>query len=152
LETGRYGLYSFAQTILFHIGECADDKGFNVHGDLSQRSPPGTILSRELPGEEVFINPPSELVDTIGQHVEKCWRTMIKYILTIYVLRKWAKFNKLAANWKIYHEFLTRIQCFTRQLSSNATPQETVALAPCTNPMCTWGWWIRNVRFHLLMM
>jgi hypothetical protein len=51
---------------------CADDDGINSHGDLPQCSPSDSILERDLTGERVFINPPWELDEHIGQHFDSC--------------------------------------------------------------------------------
>jgi hypothetical protein len=53
---------------------CADDEGLNLHGNLPHCSPSDSILERDLSGERVFINPPSELVEHIERHFESCCR------------------------------------------------------------------------------
>jgi hypothetical protein len=45
------------------------------HGDLPHRSPSYSMLERYLSGERVFINPPSESVEHISRHFERCRRT-----------------------------------------------------------------------------
>jgi hypothetical protein len=56
----------------FTLEGCADDEGLNSHGDLPQCSPSNSILERDLSKERVFINPPWELAEQIGQHFESC--------------------------------------------------------------------------------
>jgi hypothetical protein len=43
---------------------------------------------------------------------------------------KWAKFNELTRQWKLYQEFPARTQQLTRQSLENPTQQEVVSLAP----------------------
>jgi hypothetical protein len=50
--------------------------------------------------------------------------------MVVFVLPKWAKFNKLTEPWKLYQEFSARTQLFTRQSLENPSQHEVVALAP----------------------
>jgi hypothetical protein len=50
--------------------------------------------------------------------------------MAVFVLPKWAKFNKLTRYWKLYQEFPARTQLFTRHSLENHVHQEVVALAP----------------------
>jgi hypothetical protein len=109
---------------------CADDEGLNSHGDLPHYSPSGSILERDLSGERVFINPPWELEEQIGQHFESRRRTTPTSTMAVFVLPKWAKFTQLTKHYKLYQEFPARTQLFTRQSLKNPTQQEAVALAP----------------------
>jgi hypothetical protein len=78
----------------------------------------------------VFINPPWELVEQVGQHFESCRRTAPISTMAVFVLPKWAKFNKLTQHWKLYQEFPARTHLFTRRSLENPAQQEVVALAP----------------------
>jgi hypothetical protein len=88
------------------------------------------FLERDLSRERVFINPPWELVDQIGQHFESCRRTAPTSTMAVFVLPKWAKFNQLAKYWKLHQEFPARTQLFTRQSLENPTKHEVVAPGP----------------------
>jgi hypothetical protein len=77
----------------FTLKGCANDEGLNSHGDLLHCSPSDSILERDLLGERVFINPPGELAEQIGQHFESCRRTAPTYTMDAFVLPKWAKLN-----------------------------------------------------------
>jgi hypothetical protein len=59
----------------FTMEGCANDEGLNSHDDLPHCLPSDSILERDLSGERVFINPPSELAEKIAQHFEDCRRT-----------------------------------------------------------------------------
>jgi hypothetical protein len=50
--------------------------------------------------------------------------------MVVFVLPKWAKFNELTRQWKLYQEFPARTQLFIRQSLENPTQQEVVARAP----------------------
>jgi hypothetical protein len=50
--------------------------------------------------------------------------------MVAFVLPKWAKFNKLTQQWKLYQEFPARTQLFTRQSLENLAQHEVVAPAP----------------------
>jgi hypothetical protein len=78
----------------------------------------------------VFINPPWELADQIGQNFESCRRTAPTSTTAVFVLPKWAKFNQLTKQWKLYHGFPARTQHFTRHSLENPTQQEVVAPSP----------------------
>jgi hypothetical protein len=78
----------------------------------------------------VFINPPWELAEQIGQHFETSRRTSPTSMLAVFVLPKWAKFAQLTKHWKLYQEFPARTQLFTRQSMENPSQQEVVAPAP----------------------
>jgi hypothetical protein len=114
----------------FTLEGCADDEGLNSHGDLPHCSPSDSILERDLTRERVFINPPWELAEQIGHHFESCRRTPLTSTMAVFVLPKWAKFNQLTKQWKLYHEFPARTQLFTPQSLENPAQEEVVALAP----------------------
>jgi hypothetical protein len=99
----------------FTLEGCADDEGLNSHGDLPQCSSSDSILERDLLGERVFINPPWEVAEQIGQHFETSRRTSPTSTHAVFVLPKWAKFNQLTKHWKLNQEFPARTQLFTRQ-------------------------------------
>jgi hypothetical protein len=67
---------------------CADDEGLNSHNDLPHYSLSDSILERDLPRKRVFINPPLELADQIGQHFESCRRTTPISTMAVFVLPK----------------------------------------------------------------
>jgi hypothetical protein len=71
-------------------------------------------MERNLSGEHVLINPPLELAEHIGRHFESCRRTTPTSTMVVFVLPNWAKFNELTRHWKLYQEFPTRTQLFTR--------------------------------------
>jgi hypothetical protein len=50
--------------------------------------------------------------------------------MAVFVLPKWAKFTQVTKNWKLYQEFPTRTQLFSRQSLENPAQQEVVAPAP----------------------
>jgi hypothetical protein len=50
--------------------------------------------------------------------------------MAVFVLPKWAKFNRLTKHWKLSHEFPTRTRLFTRQSLENPAQEEVVAQAP----------------------
>jgi 8-oxo-dGTP pyrophosphatase MutT (NUDIX family) len=50
--------------------------------------------------------------------------------MAVFVLPKWAKFNHLTKQWKLYQEFLARTRLFTRQSLENPAQHEVVAPAP----------------------
>jgi hypothetical protein len=50
--------------------------------------------------------------------------------MAVFVPPKWAKFNQLTKQWKLYHEFPARTQLFTHQSLDNPAQEEVVALAP----------------------
>jgi hypothetical protein len=50
--------------------------------------------------------------------------------MAVFVLPKWAKFAQLTKQWKLYQEFPTRTQLFTRQSLENPAQHEVVAPAP----------------------
>jgi hypothetical protein len=79
----------------FILEGCADDEGLTSHGDLPHCSPSDSILERDLLGERVFINPPWESAEQIGQHFESCRRTAPTSTMAVFVLPKWAKFTQL---------------------------------------------------------
>jgi hypothetical protein len=79
----------------FTLEGCADDEGLNSYGDLPHCSPSDSILERDLSGERVFISSPWELAKHIGQHFESCRQTTPTSTMAVFVLPKWAKFNKL---------------------------------------------------------
>jgi hypothetical protein len=79
----------------FTLEGCADDEGLNSNGDLPNCSPSDSILERDLSGERVFVNPPWELAEQIGQHFESCRRTSPTSTMVVFVLPKWAKFTQL---------------------------------------------------------
>jgi hypothetical protein len=79
----------------FTLEGCADDEGLNSHGDLPHCSPSDSILERDLLGERMFINPPCELAEQIGQHFETCRRTSPTSTMAAFVLPKWEKLNQL---------------------------------------------------------
>jgi hypothetical protein len=54
----------------------------------------------------------------------------MKATLATFLLPKWAKFIKLTAIWKLYHEFHARMPIFTQQSPLNAALHETVAPTP----------------------
>jgi hypothetical protein len=114
----------------FTLEGCADDEGLNSHGDLPHCSPSDSILERELLGERVFISPPWEFAEQIGQHFESYRRTAPTSTMAVFVLPKWVNFNHLTKYWKLYQEFPARTQLFTRQSLENPTQQEVVAPAP----------------------
>jgi hypothetical protein len=53
-----------------------------------------------MSGERVFINPPWELADQIGQHLESCRRTAPTTTMAVFDLPKWAKFNQLTKHMR----------------------------------------------------
>jgi hypothetical protein len=114
----------------FTLEGCADDEGLNSHSDLPHCSPSDSILERNLSGERVIINPPWELVERIAQHFDNCRRTSPTSTMAVFVLPKWAKLNQLTKHWKLYQEFPTRTQLFTRQSLENPAQHEVVAPAP----------------------
>jgi hypothetical protein len=59
----------------FTLEGCADDEGLNSHGDLPQCLSSDSILERDLSRERVFVNPPWELAEQIGQQFESNRRT-----------------------------------------------------------------------------
>jgi hypothetical protein len=77
----------------FIVEGCVDDEALNSHGGLPHCSPSDSILEMDLLGERVFISPPLELVDQIGQQFETCRRTAPTSTMAIFLLPKWAKFN-----------------------------------------------------------
>jgi hypothetical protein len=77
----------------FTLEGCANDEGLNSHGALPHCSPSDSILERDLSIERVFINPPWELAEQIGQHFERCRRTTPTSTMAVFVLPKWAKVN-----------------------------------------------------------
>jgi hypothetical protein len=50
--------------------------------------------------------------------------------MIVFVLPKWAKFTQLTKHWKLYQEFPSRTQLFTRQSVENPPQHEVVAPAP----------------------
>jgi hypothetical protein len=80
----------------FTLEGCADDEGLNPHKDLSYCSPSDSILKRDLRGERVLANPLWELSGQIAQHVENCTRIAPTYMMVVFDLPKWAKFNGLS--------------------------------------------------------
>jgi hypothetical protein len=50
--------------------------------------------------------------------------------MVVFVLPKWAKFNELTRQWKLYQEFPARTQLFTRMSLENPTQHEVVATTP----------------------
>jgi hypothetical protein len=84
----------------FTLKGCADDEGLNSYGDFPQCSPCDWILERDLSRERVFINPPWELVEHIGNHFESCRRTTPTSTMAVFVLPKWAKFDELTRQCK----------------------------------------------------
>jgi hypothetical protein len=50
--------------------------------------------------------------------------------MSVIVLPKWAKFNKVTRQWKLYQEFLPRTQLLTRQSLDDPTQEKVIALAP----------------------
>jgi hypothetical protein len=113
----------------FTLEGCADDEGLNSHDDLPHCSPSDSIIERELHGERVLINPPWELAEHIGHHFESYRRTSPTSTMVVLVLPKWAKFNELTRQWKLYQDFLARTHLFTHQSLDNPTQQNVVALA-----------------------
>jgi hypothetical protein len=85
----------------FTLEGCGDDEGLNPHNDLPHCSPSDSILKKDLSEERLFINPPWELAEQIGQHFESCRRTSPTSTMAVFVLPKWAKFNKLTKYWKL---------------------------------------------------
>jgi hypothetical protein len=83
---------------VFTLEGCDDDEGLNSHGDLPDCSASDPILERDLLGERVFINPPWELAEQIGQRFERCRQTTPASTMAVFVLPKWAKFNQLTKN------------------------------------------------------
>jgi hypothetical protein len=83
-----------------------------------------------MSGHRVFINLPWELAEKIGHHFESCRRIAATSTMAVFVLPKCAKFNDLTRHWKLYQEFPTRTQMFTRQSLDDPTQQEVLALAP----------------------
>jgi hypothetical protein len=114
----------------FTLEECDDDEGLNVHGDLPECCPSESILERDLAREQVFINPPWELADEIGQGFEHYRRITVKSTLAIFVLPKKANFSKLTEKWKMYQEFPPRMKLFTLRSTTIAIVQEMVAPSP----------------------
>jgi hypothetical protein len=109
---------------------CANDEGLNSHGDLPHYSPSDSILHRDLSGERVLTNPLWKLAKQIGRHFERGRRTAPTSTMIVFALSKWAKFNKLTQNWKLYQEFLARTQVFTRHSLNDPTQQKVVYPAP----------------------
>jgi hypothetical protein len=87
-------------------------------------------MERDFNGERVFINLPSELAEHIGRHFESYRRTTPTSTMDVFVFHKWAKFNELTRNWKLYQEFPTRTQLFTRQALDDPTQEDVVAPTP----------------------
>jgi hypothetical protein len=114
----------------FNLEGYANDEGLDSHGDLPHCSPSDSIRERDLSGERVFINPPRELHEHIGQHFESCRRRAPTSTMAVFVMPKWAKFNQLTKHWKLYQEFLARKELFTRQSMENSAQHEVVAPAP----------------------
>jgi hypothetical protein len=56
----------------FTLEGCVDDEGLNSHGDLSHCLPSDSIVERDLSRERMFINPPWEMAEQIGQHFDSC--------------------------------------------------------------------------------
>jgi hypothetical protein len=50
----------------------------------------------------VFVNPPWESAEQIGQHFESCRRTAPTSTMAVFVLPKWSKFNELTKHRKLY--------------------------------------------------
>jgi hypothetical protein len=50
--------------------------------------------------------------------------------MAVFVLPKWAKFNQLTKQWKLYQELQARTQLYTRQSLENPAQQEVFAPAP----------------------
>jgi hypothetical protein len=98
----------------FTLEGCVDDEGLNSHGNIPHYSPSDSILERDLSGEWMFICPPYELAEQIGQHFESCRRTTPTSTVAVFVLPKWAKFTHLTKHGKLYQEFPARTQLFTR--------------------------------------
>jgi hypothetical protein len=84
-------------------------------------------MERDVSGERVFVNPQWELAEHIGRHFESCRRTTP---MVVFVRPKWAKFNELTRQWKLYQEFPARTHMFTRQSLNDPTQQEVVAPTP----------------------
>jgi hypothetical protein len=75
----------------FTLEGCADDEGENSNGDLPQCSPSDSIMSMDLSGERVFINPPWELAEKIGHHFESCRRTAPTSTMVVFVQPKFSE-------------------------------------------------------------
>jgi hypothetical protein len=73
LDTGRFGIITLHEQLSFTFEGCADNEGLNdVHGFLLHYSPFDLTLVRDLPCERVFISPPWEMADKIGQAFKNC--------------------------------------------------------------------------------
>jgi hypothetical protein len=79
----------------FTLEGCVDDGGLSSHGDLAHCSPSDSIIDRDLSRELVFINPPWELAEYIGQHFERRRRKAPASTMVAFVLPKWTKLNQL---------------------------------------------------------
>jgi hypothetical protein len=52
--------------------------------------------------------------------------------MAVFVLPKWAKFNEIIRQWKLYQEFHAKPQPFTRQSVEDPAKQDAAAYGPWT--------------------
>jgi hypothetical protein len=86
----------------FILKTCTYDEGLFSHGDLPHYLPSDSVLERDMGGERVFFNPHWELAKQMASHVDNCRRTTPAMAMAALVLPKWAKFNTITRQLKLY--------------------------------------------------